>query len=157
MTRELVFAPVASTELAAIAGEIDLIDREVIRVSPGLLAALELDAADQEEAEYAALQLAGVLALSRYGHRNVLVAEIPEDLLGAELEPQNGLYLARSIPRAAMTCWFSDDPATSVTEAARAANGLDIDAAWEQPAVQGLLNQADLLWNDVVEYTTQGG
>lgn len=67
MTKELVFIPIARDELAAIDGSVLLTGRAAHHVTPELLAALEYTAGQEEDAEYAALVLASVAALTRRG------------------------------------------------------------------------------------------
>ncbi len=109
------------------------------------------DEAQQEEAEHAAMVLASIAALSRYGARLVLVAEVSADLVSVAPESANGQCRIARIDAEAIIAYFTEDPKTDVAQAAAAARGLSIDQAWEQGAVQDLLLH-DLLWNDVTEY-----
>lgn len=127
-------------------------ERAAHTVTDELLAELNYEASDAEEAEYAALVLASVASLSRYGERLVLVAEVDPSLVVAGADPANGEILLTNCPPSAITAWFSDAEGTGVSEAANAARGLSIDEAWEADAVQRLLHTHDLLWNDRVEY-----
>lgn len=150
--RHLVFIPLAAAELPAIMGEVELRDRPAHRVTPELLADLGYGAGAEDEAEYAALVLASVAALARYGERLVLVAEVPIASVRPGDDPANGECVVDVVEPSAMTCWFSEAPGVDVADAAAAAKGLDIDTAWDFPEVQSLLELGDLLWNDVEEY-----
>ncbi len=147
----MVFVPIQEAELAAISGKTALTDCLAHRVTPELLAALGYDEAQQEEAEHAAMLLASIAALSYYGARLVLVAEVAADLVSPAPESANGQCRISRIDAEAIIAYFTEDPNTDVAQAAAAARGLSIDEAWEQAAVQELLLH-DLLWNDVTEY-----
>ena len=152
MTKELVFIPIARDELAAIDGSVLLTGRAAHHVTPELLAALEYTAGQEEDAEYAALVLASVAALTRFGERLVLVAEVDASLIASGDDPENGACVLTRVAPEAMTCWFSEAPGVDPSAAAVAVRGLDIDTAWGFDEVQELLHESDLLWNDVEEY-----
>lgn len=152
MERQLVFVPVARTELDAILGQSQLRDRPAHRVTPELLEELGIEPDQQEDAEYAALVLASVSALASHGERLVLVAEVDSSFISAGEDPDNGGCVVSRVPQGAMTCWFSDADDVDTTAAAAAARGLEIDLAWEMDEVQELLHGHDLLWNDVEEF-----
>lgn len=155
MHRRLVFIPIERTELAAIAGRIQLTDREAHTVTPALIDALGYRPEDTEEAEYAALVLASVAALSRFGERLVLVAEVPPQAVSAGDDPANGHCRVSEVTPGAITCWFEEEDGVDATTAARAAKGRSLDDAWDQDAVSALIQGHQLLWNDVVEYRAQ--
>ena len=146
------FIPIARDELAAISGSVQLADRAAHHVTPELLAALDYRVGQEEEAEYAALVIASVASLTRFGERVVLVAEVDDSLIinGDDLE--NGACILTRVFPEAMTCWFSEAPGVDASAAAIAVRGLDIDTAWGFDEVQELLHESDLLWNDVEEY-----
>ena len=152
MTKELVFIPIARDELAAIDGSVLLTGRAAHHVTPELLAALEYTAGQEEDAEYAALVLDSVAALTRFGERLVLVADVDTSLIASGDDPENGACVLTRIAPEAMTCWFSEAPGVDASAAAIAVRGLDIDTAWGFDEVQELLHESDLLWNDVEEY-----
>lgn len=154
MERRLVFIPIAAEELAAITGDVQLVNREAYTVTPELLSAQELRTDQVEEAEFAALVLASVTSLSRFGQRLVLVAEVPPADVVPGPDAANGGCTVASVSQNSLTCWFSDAPGLDVTAAAASARGLDLDTAWERPQVQELI-QHDLLWNDVQEFKRQ--
>lgn len=152
MERHLVFIPVATSELDAIEGRTRLLGRTAHAVTPELLESLGYQPSDAEDAEYAAMVLASVAALSVHGQRCVLVADVPRDAVRPGTDAANGEVVVDEVPASAITCWFSEAPGVDVADAAAAARGLDIDTAWDFPQVQALLADHDLLWNDVVEY-----
>ena len=152
MSKELVFIPIARDELAAIDGSVLLTGRAAHHVTPELLAALEYTAGQEEDAEYAALVLASVAALTRFGERLVLVAEVDASLIASGDDPENGACVLTRVAPEAMTCWFSEAPGVDASAAAVAVRGLDIDTAWGLDEVQELLRESALLWNDVEEY-----
>lgn len=152
MERQLVFIPLARAELDALGGDPVLRDRPGHAATPALLAALGYDERHLEDAEYAALVLASVAALSRYGERLVVVAEVPAELVTVAAGSDNGDVVVSQVPHATITSWFSEAPGFDPADAAAAAKDLDIDTAWDFPEVQRLLHESDLLWNDVEEY-----
>lgn len=152
MERQLVFIPVATSELDAIEGRTRLAGRRAHSATPELLEALGYQPSDEEDAEYAAMVLASVAALSAHGERCVLVADVPPDAVHPGPDAANGEVVVDDVPASAITCWFSEAPGVDVADAAAAAKGLDIDTAWDFPQVQELLAEHDMLWNDVVEY-----
>jgi len=103
-----------------------------------------------EEAELAALQMADVAGLMAGNlERLVVVAEVPSSrVVILQEDAANGAvlvsYLLMDECRAFFTGEF--DAAT-----AQAAAGLEIDDAWELPAVQKLLADHPLDWHDISE------
>ncbi|MDO5092956.1 MAG: hypothetical protein Q4D79_05965 [Propionibacteriaceae bacterium] len=152
MAKELIFIPIARSELGAIDGSLSLTQRSAHRVTSELLAALEYSPEQQEDAEYAALVLASVAALAAFGERLVLVAEVDSTFITPGDDLPNGACIVAKVRPQNMTCWFSEAPGVDSSGAAAAAHGLDIDTAWGFDEVQDLLRESDLLWNDVEEY-----
>ena len=146
------FIPIARDELAAIDGSVQLSDRAAHHVTPELLAALGYRVGQEEDAEYAALVIASVAALTRFGERLVLVAEVDDSLIISGDDLENGACILTRVAPEAMTCWFNEAPGVDASAAAVAVRGLDIDTAWGFDEVQELLLESDLLWNDVEEY-----
>lgn len=152
MKRQLVFLPIAASEMGVLSGEIAVADRVAYTVTPRLLDELGYGENESEDAEYAALVLASVAALTAHGERLVVVAEVDPALVLPGDDPDNGQIVLTSCPASAVTAWFADEPGTDVADAAAISKGLTIDQAWDLPQVQALLQEHDLLWNDVVEY-----
>lgn len=157
MERQLVFVPVSRSELETMTGGVELTDRPAHTVTDELLGALGYTPAQSEDAEYAALVLASIAALSRYGERLVLVADVPTSVVGLGADPDNGGVNVSRVPAQAITAWFCEAPGVDSSDAAAAAKDLDIDTAWDFPEVQRLLHESDLLWNDVEEYRRGSG
>lgn len=155
MNRQLVFVPIAESELPLLAGEPAAAPRDAYTVTPELLSELGYAEKDSEDAEYAALVLASVAGLSQFGVRLVVVAEVDPALLSPGTDPGNGQVRLSELPPRAVTAWFTEEPGTDVADAAAMAKDLSIDLAWDLPQIQELLNNHDLLWNDVVEYRRQ--
>ncbi|MFV0429582.1 MAG: DUF6912 family protein [Arachnia sp.] len=149
--REFVFIPVGSHELAAISGELQLTDRAAYRVTAELLAMLEYTLDELEDAEYAAMVLASVAALARFGQRLVLVADVPASLVSPGSDVDNGECRVSGVPQTSIVAYYREAPEVDSAAAAQAASGRTIDDAWDAPEVQELLAE-DLLWNDVTEY-----
>ncbi|GAB3821462.1 hypothetical protein GCM10028820_29900 [Tessaracoccus terricola] len=152
MERQLVFVPIRSDELGAITGAVALERRSAHTVTPELLEALEYSTGQLEDAEYAAMVIASVAALSAHGERLVLVAEVPPSQVRPGTDPGNGQVEVLEVRPESVTCWFSEAEGVDYADAAAAAAGLDIDTAWDFPQVQELLHANDMLWNDVEEY-----
>ena len=146
------FIPIARDELAAIDGSVQLTDRAAYHVTPELLVALDYRIGQEEDAEYAALVIASVAALTRFGERVVLVAEVDNSLIMNGDDLENGACILTRVVPEAMTCWLSKAHGVDASAAAVAVRGLDIDTAWGFDEVQELLHESDLLWNDVEEY-----
>lgn len=156
MRRRLVFIPIAREEMGALGGHPELVDRTAYTVTPELLDELGYGEDETEDAEYAALVLASIAGLAEHGTRLVIVADVDPASVEPGDDPANGQVRLRSCPPSAMTAWFADEPGVDVADAAAISQGLTIDQAWDQPAVQDLLHNHDLLWNDVVEYRREG-
>ncbi len=113
-------------------------------VAPGLTAA------DDEEAEFAALLMAGLWCLQQHGRRLVLTGEVPDQLL-AGAETENGGITITQLRAADVEAFFSDDDAVPSAELAGLVAGLDLDQAWDLPEIQALHHDHDLMWHSVIE------
>ncbi|MFD0866230.1 DUF6912 family protein [Tessaracoccus lubricantis] len=152
MKRQLVFIPIASDELDMLVGGVAVDGRAAYTVTPELMAELEYDEDETEDAEHAAMVLASVAGLAAHGERVVVVAEVDPSLVRPGEDPANGQVQLTQCPPSAMIAWFAEEPGVDVADAAAIAKGMTIDQAWAQPQVQELLENHDLLWNDKVEY-----
>lgn len=150
--RQLVFIPVASSELGMLTGDPVVENRVAYAVTPELMAELEYSDDEIEDAEHAAMVLASVAGLATFGERVVVVAELDSSLVRPGEDAANGEVLLSRCPASAMTAWFAEEPGVDVADAAAIAKSMTIDVAWGQPQVQALLENHDLLWNDKVEY-----
>ena len=154
MERQLIFLPVSRDDAATLArgAEFDP-PRAAFAVTDALLAALGYEPANDEEAEYAALVLASVWSLARFGERLVVVAEVPADRVLAagedDVELENGAVVVNGLPPGSVIAWFSDGPeaGADVAEAVRVASGSGIDEAWDRPEVQAVITGHEMLWH----------
>lgn len=102
----------------------------------------------QEEAELAALQVAGVWALAKYGERLIAVIDASKAKLSEGSEAENGGVTVSNISAKAVVSWFSDDqeaPRSLLEEMA----GLELDDAWQ--AAQEFMSSHDLAWHTLSE------
>lgn len=120
--------------------------------TPALIDTFDLEPDAEESAEYAAALIASVVALSTWGERLVISAQVPikNGSLDDELEANGGVEISE-LPASAIVAWFSDLSVTEAAVAAKAAAKLSIDDAWAQPAVVELLRDHDLIWHDLSE------
>lgn len=123
---------------------------DAVTANEALLAALDYTPDMGEEAEYAALVLASVWALARFGERFVVTAQVESSQVSDGPESQNGGVHVTGLRRDQLVAVFSDDGAAPVGAAADAARGLGLDEAWERSEVQALLNH-ELLWHTIEE------
>jgi hypothetical protein len=145
----LLFVPLTPAELAEWAGggRIDW-PRPAYSATGGLRGAFET--ADDEEAEHIALLVASVAGLARHGVRLVAVVEGVGEPAG---DPDFGELRMPQVPYSAVQAVFADEAdAATVRPAATAADGLELAAAWDAPAVIALLENADLLWHGPDEW-----
>ena len=144
----LVFLPLSGGELRTWAGAGRLPGpRQGFAVTPSMLESFE--AADQEDAEYTALSIASLAGLLVHGQRVVAVV----DLAATDAGDEWGSVTVGEVPFTAVTAIFGEDsdPAQA-SAAALAVAGLDLASAWEQPVVQALLRETDLLWYGPAEW-----
>lgn len=152
MARVLVCVPVDDRQAAQLAdGQALEGPLQVFTVTAELLETFGLQASDDEPAEYAALLLAGLWALLRHGRRLVLTTQLASTRLDVGAESANGGRTLRNLAPSEVEAWFDDEPTTPIAEVADQIAGLELDDAWEHPAVQRLHAEHDLLWHSVVE------
>lgn len=152
VARALVCIPVDDVQLARIAvGQSLAGPLQVFTVTDELLDTFGLQPADDEPAEYAALLLAGLWSLLQHGRRVVLTAQVPQNQLDAGAETANGGRCLDGLSAADVEAWFADEPGVPIAELAAKLAGLSLDQAWEQPSVQQLFREHELLWHSVVE------
>jgi hypothetical protein len=152
--RQIVFVPLSAAQKEEVVSN-GLLKASLLAFSANGALAETFDLApNSEEVEYAALQVASVAALSAFGARLVVAAELPSSEIIAvdEAEEANGGVTIAKLELAAVTAFFTDSAAPELIEAsAAAAKDLSVDEAWEAEPVQRLLSEADLLWHDVSE------
>lgn len=122
-----------------------------ITVNQALLETLDYTAEMGEEAEYAALVLASVWALTRHGRRFVVTAEVAASQISAGDEGDNGGVTVTGLRREQLVAWFDDEDAPAAGEAVVALKGASIDQAWQDETVAGLLEH-ELLWHTIEEW-----
>lgn len=162
MGRDLVFLPLTPEQAEAIIGParggvVLPGPMDGFAATPELYETFDLGLDEDEDAEHAALLVASVSALCRTGRRVVLVADLMD--VAAAPDPAvraNGGVTTGAVPRSRCTAWFADEPEATVVPAAAAAAGLDLDAAWQLPEVQHLLEHHDLLWHGMDEPLATG-
>ena len=151
----LLFLPVSGAQLAdwSAAGVLSG-PLAAFAVTPEFLAAFE--PTDSEEAEYLALLVASVAALTATGVRQVAVLE-------GDAQPSTdghedfGKVVTGDLRFEAILSLFADEPdAPGLAEAAAAASGLSLQEAWRNSAVTVLLEEADLLWHGPGEWDSLG-
>ena len=150
----LLFIPLSPAELAdwAGGGRLDW-PRPGFSATPGLRSAFETD--DEEDAEHIALLVASVAGLARYGLRLVAVVEASGESAG---DPDFGELRVSEAPYSAVQAIFAEEAdAAAVQPAATAAKGLELADAWDDPAVIGLLENADLLLHGPAEWSALVG
>jgi hypothetical protein len=150
--RHVAFVPVSWDDALALRAGADLGPRRACAVTPRLLAELG-GQTSVEEAEFAALSNAGVLALllSSAVRRLVLAAELQSGQV-ADHDGAHGEVVVSGISWVQVRALFVDEPEASVAVAAARHAIVDghseptLAAALESPEVGGLLNVSDLLW-----------
>lgn len=151
-TRALVCVPVSPQEAALVAGGQTVPGPlQVFTVTQELLDTFGLQSDDQEEAEFAALLIAGLWSLREYGQRLVLTAMVPTGHLHEGPEKANGGRLLSELPATSVEAWFSDEAGAPAMQVSTAIAGLDLDQAWDNDEVHALHAHHDLLWHSVVE------
>ncbi len=117
-----------------------------------LLDAVDIDESGGEEAERAALMMASIYALTRYGERLVMTGTLPRTSLTESAEEcHNGAVRLASVNLTGMESWFDDELPQLARQAASLTLGDSIDDAWNKPIVQKLMEESDLLWHDITE------
>ena len=146
----LVCVGVSDAELRALGAGATLPVPLGFAATPAFLDAFGLDDPTDEDAERTLLYLAGLAALQRHGRRVVLVADLaPLDAPPDPLAPTTlGAVSARGVRLGQVSALFADDPhGRRLADAARPAlAGLALEQAWEHPAHERLLAEADLAW-----------
>lgn len=99
---------------------------------------------DDEEADYVALNHAGVAALLLDGASVRLVVAVDQEIAGGEL----GAVRLSRVAWSDVRSLFADEAeaAAAVAKARSAVNGLELAAALPLPEVEQLLDTHDLLW-----------
>lgn len=150
---QMVFVPVAQGELEQLISGQDLDGERVgFSATQSLRQALEYSLDQEEELERAALVLASIWGLAKFGARLVAVA-MTDSIGEASQDDHNGAVTIKCLPVKYFTAWFGDEAAadSAVMAAKQAAAGKTLDDAWEEDAVQQLMSEYDLLWHGNTE------
>ncbi len=150
----LVFRPVSVDELRALARGASL-GGSGFAATGAFLETFGLASADDEDAERTLLYLAGLAALLSHGRRLVAVAEASVRDCGDRL----GTVPLDSITFGQVSALFAEgrESAALVAAARAELGGLGVEDAWEHPAHQSLLEDADLLWYGPQEWAVLTG
>ena len=146
---EIVFVPASAAEARAMVQHVSE-QVQAFTVTDELRAILDVDG-DEEQTERAAMIIASVQGLARYGRRLVLVAHVPPSVMGDNEEHANGGVTLTQLDAKQITAWFSDETLDVTAEAAEAVRGMIIDDAWNDVLVQSLLVEHEMLWHDITE------
>jgi len=144
----MVFVPFTPTSAVALrGGETRSADR-AFTATPSLRRTLGR-ASDDEEADFAALSIAGAAALGEMTgvRRLVLAAEVADNQV-VDRRTELGEVEVRELRWGQVQALFSDEESAgpAVARAAAAAAGVPLAAALELPAVTELSEGYDLLW-----------
>lgn len=140
----LVFIPLTAGELRGWAAGAPFTPDRAFAATSSFLSAFGLAGAEDEDAERTLLHIAALDALLRGRVRLVAVVDAPgtgrDDEFGAVEVAQVGYERVQAL--------FADSPdaAATVARAASALTGQELETAWEAPAHEGLMEEADLLW-----------
>ena len=146
---EIVFVPASAAGARAMVQHVSE-QVQAFTVTDELRAILDVDG-DEEQTERAAMIIASVQGLARYGRRLVLVAHVPPSVMGDNEEHANGAVTLTQLDPKQITAWFSDETLDVTAEAAEAVRGMIIDDAWNDVLVQSLLVEHEMLWHDITE------
>ena len=150
--RVLVCVPVGTEQATLVAtGETVPGPLQVFCANAELLASFGLTAADDEEADFACLLVAGLWGLAHHGRRLVLTAQVDPGRLGDGAETANGGRVLEALPAERVEAFFADESDAGLGAVAEAVRGLEIDAAWELPEVERMHREDDLMWHSVIE------
>ena len=159
MDKEFVCVPVSFNQAQRLASGHDEHDLQVFRVEDQLRDAFGLAHCEDEEADRAAMLLASLWALTRYGRRIVLTAMVDPELRGDGEETHNGGAYLETLKRPNVEALFTDEPQANDQVRLIASRGLGhsaLDEIWELAEVQHLLINHELLWYTLDELPTLG-
>lgn len=149
----LIFVPVLHPDAVSLRAGRDLDARAGCAAMPSLVRALGVETSI-EEAEFAALSNAGVLALlsASGSSRLVVAAEVAQAQL-EDRQSEEGELEVSGLAWPQVQALFADEPAAAeaVARAQQATRSGGLAEALETPAVLELLESYDLLWFAVEE------
>lgn len=143
----MIFLPATPTQLKTVASGQDLVGSlQAFSPNEALCETFDISPDSDEEAEFAALQVASVFALANFGARFVMVVDM--NARPSQFEAGNGGVEVQRIPADKVKAWFSDDePAPK--ELVETLRGKNIDDAWL--AALDFMDEHDLSWHDISE------
>jgi Family of unknown function (DUF6912) len=145
---QMIFVPMTRDEVAALRAGAGANHYRGCAATPSLVASMEANSV-REEAEYAALCNAGVLALvlKPNSPRLVVAAEVPEEQITDLRRPQ-GEVEVHGLSWALVRALFADEPEAraAVSQASEAIAGQSLAASLAAPEVTAVLDDYDLLW-----------
>jgi hypothetical protein len=144
----MIFLPMTWDETAALRSGAEVNHHQGCAATASLVASTEADTV-MEEADYAAISNAGVLAmlLQPNAPRLVVAAEVREEQVIDQGAPQGEVEL-NGLMWAQVRALFADEPAAlkAVGLARKAVAGQSLAAALVAPAVAAVLDKYNLLW-----------
>jgi hypothetical protein len=145
---QMIFVPMTRDEAQALRSGTAANHYRGCAATPSLAASMEAGMV-MEEAEYAALSNAGVLALVLKANqpRLVVAAEVAEKQV-KDLGQPDGEVEVDGLAWAQVRAFFADEPDAleAVTLAGKAVVGQNLAAALTAPAIAAVLDGYDLLW-----------
>ena len=145
---QMIFVPMTRDEAQALRSGTAPNHYRACAATPSLTGSMDAGTV-MEEAEYAALSNAGVLALALKPNapRLVVAAEVAEKQVTDLGQPQ-GEVEVHGLSWAQVRAFFADEPDAlqAVTLAGKAVAGQNLAAALAAPAVAAVLDCYDLLW-----------
>jgi hypothetical protein len=145
---QMIFVPMTRDEAQALRSGTAANHYRACAATPSLAASMEAGMV-MEEAEYAALSNAGVLALVLKPNepRLVVAAEVAEKQV-RDFGQQDGEVEVDGLAWAQVRAFFADEPDAleAVSVAGKAVAGQNLAAALAAPAVAAVLDGYDLLW-----------
>ncbi len=144
----LVFVPVTTEQLRRWAESGAMIPDLMFGTGSGFRDTFGLSPADDEDAEYTCLNVAGLACLVAGHQRLVAVVELDRIPHGDELGRGPGEWLAW----AAVQSLFTEGSPDLAARARDRFTGLDVSAAWDDPETDRLLREGDLLWHGPDEW-----
>lgn len=148
----LCFVPLTSARLADWVGDGVLSGGvPAYAATQTMVEAFGFPSATDEDAEYTALCVASVACLVADSPRLVAVIESATQPMAADQD--FGAVTVSDVPWSQVTALFADEPGLDAVDRVRCAvSGKPLAAAWEDPQVELLLAEADLLWHGPGEW-----
>lgn len=120
-----------------------------VAITASFLGAFGLASADDESAEYTALSVAGIEGLQARGRRLVAVAE---GIQVIDAGDEFGRVRVSGVPWTAVTSLFAEGSPELTGGIHDRLRGVELATAWDDPAVDDLLREGDLLWYGASEW-----